>query len=257
MVSATDFLPCFMIEFMNFDTTTSPNLGSGLTSRLSALWRRDIDFSSCADLRGGALVGVFLRLRGPGLHRDAGAQEAQLLGPLGSVLGASLLAVRHTLRVEHAADDVVAHAGEVLDAATADHHHRVLLQVVALARDVADDLEAVGETYLGNLAQGRVRLLRRRCIDACANPALLRARLHVARLLAVRLLDPRLADQLLYRRHPPLPPCLRRAGGAPVRQSLPPRRDPRPPAFIPEDPPALSRQGILARNCPLLDDDSV
>ena len=35
------------------------------------------------------------------------------------------------LRVEHAADDVVAHARQVLDAAAADQHDRVLLQVVA------------------------------------------------------------------------------------------------------------------------------
>src|SRR6516162_7752476 len=42
MRSATDFLPSFMIEFMNLDTTASPNLGSGLISRLSALRRRDM-----------------------------------------------------------------------------------------------------------------------------------------------------------------------------------------------------------------------
>src|SRR5262245_8694501 len=42
MRSATDFLPCRMMEFMNLDTTKSLNLGSGLTSRFSALCRRDI-----------------------------------------------------------------------------------------------------------------------------------------------------------------------------------------------------------------------
>src|SRR5580698_7114683 len=40
--SATDFLPCRMIEFMNFETTKFPNFGSGWISRFSALWRRDI-----------------------------------------------------------------------------------------------------------------------------------------------------------------------------------------------------------------------
>ena len=39
--------------------------------------------------------------------------------------------------VERAADDVVANAREVLHAAAADEHDRVLLEVVALARDVA------------------------------------------------------------------------------------------------------------------------
>src|SRR5262245_6708259 len=142
------------------------------------------------------------------------AQNANdpLLGSLGSVFRAPLLAVGHALRVEHAADDVVAHTRQVLDAAAADHHHRLLLQVMALARDVADHLKAVGEPYLGNLAQRRIGLLRRRCIDARADAALLWARLHVPRLLTVDFLRPRLADQLLYRRHPPLPPVRRRGG---------------------------------------------
>jgi hypothetical protein len=37
MFSATDFLPACMIEFMNFETTRFPYLGSGLISRFSAL----------------------------------------------------------------------------------------------------------------------------------------------------------------------------------------------------------------------------
>ena len=45
---------------------------------------------------------------------------------------------------------------------------------MTLARDVTDHLEAIGQAYLGDLAQGRVRLLRRRRIDARANAALLR-----------------------------------------------------------------------------------
>jgi hypothetical protein len=31
-----------MIEFMNLVTTISPNFGSGMISRFSALWRRDM-----------------------------------------------------------------------------------------------------------------------------------------------------------------------------------------------------------------------
>src|ERR1700743_1205108 len=41
--SATDFLPAYMTEFMNFVTMMFPNFGSGRTSRFSAEWRRDID----------------------------------------------------------------------------------------------------------------------------------------------------------------------------------------------------------------------
>src|SRR5882672_8200870 len=42
MLSAADFLPSYMTEFMNFVMTMFPNFGSGFTSRFSAEWRRDI-----------------------------------------------------------------------------------------------------------------------------------------------------------------------------------------------------------------------
>src|ERR1700733_8883585 len=42
MLSAADFLPSYMTEFMNFVMMTFPNLGSEFTSRFSAEWRRDI-----------------------------------------------------------------------------------------------------------------------------------------------------------------------------------------------------------------------
>src|SRR3954463_13385528 len=72
---------------------------------------------------------------------------------------------------------------------------------MALARDVADHLEAVGETNLRDLAQRRVRLLGGRCVDARANSALLRALLQRRHLLARLLHHPRMADQLIDRRH--------------------------------------------------------
>src|SRR5437763_1831560 len=153
MFSATDFFPCRMIEFMNFDTTKFPNFGSGWISRFSALWRRDI---------GSVLDAFFYRLRSAGSALD-------LFRPLGPVLGATLLAVLDALSVEHAAQDVVAHARQILDAAAADHHYRVLLQIVALARNVADHLEAVGQAHFRDLAQRRVRLLRGGRIDARAD----------------------------------------------------------------------------------------
>src|SRR5208283_5815172 len=123
------------------------------------------------------------------------------LRSLGAVFRAALLAVLDALGVEHAAQDVVAHSRQVLDPAAADHDHRMLLQVVAFARYVADDLEAVGQAHLGDLAKRRIQLLRRRRIYARAHPALLRARLEMAGLLAVGLRLPRLADQLANRRH--------------------------------------------------------
>src|SRR5512139_3096327 len=91
--------------------------------------------------------------------------EGSALRALGAVLGAALLALADAGAVECAAHRVVADAREVLDAAAADQHHRVLLEVVAFAADVADDFVAVGEAHLGDLAQGRVRLLRRGRVD--------------------------------------------------------------------------------------------
>ena len=77
--------------------------------------------------------------------------------------------------VERAADDVVANAREVLHAAAADEHDRVLLEVVTLARDVGRDFHAVGQANAADLAERRVRLLRRRRVDANADATLLRA----------------------------------------------------------------------------------
>src|SRR5712692_9332200 len=104
MRSATDFLPSCIRQFMNLVTTLSPNLGSGWTSRLTAARRRDI---AC-----------------PSLFR-----------PLGAVFRTPLAPILDALGVVRAADDVIAHPRQVLDPTTADQHHRVLLQVVALAGD--------------------------------------------------------------------------------------------------------------------------
>src|SRR6266704_4525612 len=82
------------------------------------------------------------------------------LFPLGAVLGACLLPVFGPCGVERAADDVVANARQVLDAAAADEHHRVLLEVVSDARDVGRDLDSRGQPDAGDLPQSRVRLLR-------------------------------------------------------------------------------------------------
>src|SRR3546814_13229074 len=66
----------------------------------------------------------------------------------------------------------------------ADHHHRVLLQVMALAGNVAADLEAVGQAHARHLPKSRVRLLRRRGVDPGADPPLLPAGLQSRHLVA-------------------------------------------------------------------------
>src|SRR3954471_13850546 len=96
-----------------------------------------------------------------------------LLG-LHAVLRAGLLAVGDAGGVEGAAHDLVADARQVLHAAAAYEHHRVLLEVVALAGDVGGDLHPVGEPDAGDLAKGRVRLLGRHGCDAGADAPPLR-----------------------------------------------------------------------------------
>ena len=120
-----------------------------------------------------------------------------LLRTLGAVFRTALLAVLDTLRIEHAAKDVVANAGKVANTAAADQHDAVFLQVVAFARDVADDFALVRQADLGDLAQRRVRLLRGRRVDARADAALLRVLLHRRDLRLGLLRGTALADQLV------------------------------------------------------------
>src|SRR3954451_23952309 len=138
MSSALDFLPSSITLLMTCWTRRERWTGSGSTGRIWAAARR----------------GMELLL----LH---------------AVLRASLLAVADAGGVERPAHDLVAHAGQVLDAAAADEHDRVLLEVVPLAGDVGGDLDAAGDADASHLAQSRVRLLRRGGVDARADAAAL------------------------------------------------------------------------------------
>src|SRR3954454_10351533 len=118
---------------------------------------------------------------------------------LRAVTAAGLLAVADTLGVERTADDLVADAGQVLHTTAAHEHDRVLLQVVADARDVGGDLDPAGEPDAGNLAERRVGLLGRGRVDARADTTALRAALQCRGLRLADLVLPALADQLLDR----------------------------------------------------------
>src|SRR3954453_21727555 len=128
---------------------------------------------------------------------------------LRAVPAASLLAVADALGVQRAADDLVAHAREVLHTTAAHEHHRMLLEVVADTGDVGGDLDATRETDAGDLAQRRVRLLRRRRVDAGAHTAALRGTLQRRGLGLLDLVLAALADQLVDRGHgwPGSPTC--------------------------------------------------
>src|ERR1700743_1057857 len=120
---------------------------------------------------------------------------------LRAVTAAGLLAVADTLGVQRAANDLVADAGQVTDAAAAHEHDRVLLQVVPHTRDVGGDLDLTGQAHARDLAKSRVRLLRSGRVDASADAAALRGTLQRRGLRLVDLVLPALADQLLDRRH--------------------------------------------------------
>src|SRR5262249_6110276 len=123
------------------------------------------------------------------------------LGGLRAVLRPALLAAGHAGGVERAANDVVADAWKIFHTAAPNHHDRVLLEIVADARDVGRGLQAVGEPHAGHLAQGRIRLLRRRRVDADADAAFLRARLHRRRLRLLPHGLTTLAHELINGRH--------------------------------------------------------
>src|SRR6185437_10708083 len=117
MPSAVAFLPLSISELVNLATSLSLYLGSGMILRFGTSRRR-------------------------GMVRSSG------LRPLHAVLGALAVAggfvggarAGGPGRIERAAHDVVAHAGQVLHAAATDEDDRVLLEVVPLARDVAGHL---------------------------------------------------------------------------------------------------------------------
>src|SRR5690606_33080820 len=83
----------------------------------------------------------------------------------------------------------------------ADEHERVLLQVVALTRDVCGDLGAVAQLHTGDLAHRRVRLLGRRGVHTSADTRLLRVRLQGRRVRSSLLRLATLANQLLNSWH--------------------------------------------------------
>src|SRR6478752_2239487 len=167
MRCATCFLPSWRTLLTSWETSCDPKTGSMSMGRFGA----------------GPLRGI----------------SALLL--LGAVAAASLLAVLHALRVERAAHDLVADTREVLHAAAAHEHDRVLLQVVADAGDVRRDLGTGGQLDARDLAERGVRLLGGGGVHARAHAAPLGGSLEGGRLRRRGLRAPALADELLDRRH--------------------------------------------------------
>src|SRR5690606_23415296 len=151
-----------------------------LCDRLLAVVHHAIDELGDLPVHIGGVVGVAdfkdrTRAAGDVLAGHRTSSSDGLLRPFGAVLRATLTATLDTRRIQRSTHDVVADTGEVLDAATADQDHRVFLQVVSLAGNVARDFHPVGQADTGHFPQGRARLLRRAGVHANAHPTLLRA----------------------------------------------------------------------------------
>src|ERR1700689_3504374 len=140
MRSAVDFLPSSMTLLITWATSLERWTGSASRGRIWAAARR----------------GMFVLFLFHAVHR------------------ARLLAIADAGGVEGAAHDLVAHAGQVLDATAPDENHGVLLQVVPLAGNVGGDFHRPADPYTRDLAQRGVGLLRRGCVDARADAAALR-----------------------------------------------------------------------------------
>ncbi len=78
---------------------------------------------------------------------------------LGAVLGTGLLSVGNTLRIEHTANDVIAHAREIANAPATHEHDRMLLQIVAFARDIRSHFNTVGEPKRATLRRAEFGFL--------------------------------------------------------------------------------------------------
>src|SRR6185437_3504156 len=154
----------------------------------------------------GEHVVVEFRVRQDGADGSLGSTghilvPALLLGALRAVLRPALLALADAGAIEGATDRVIANAWQILHAATADEHHRVLLQVVTLATDVAGHFIAVREAYAADLAQCGIRLLGCHRVHARAHPALLGRCPECRHLGLFGLQASRLPDELTRGRH--------------------------------------------------------
>ena len=80
---------------------------------------------------------------------------------------------------------MVTHTGKILHTAAANHHDRVLLQIVALSGDVAVHLLTVGEADTRHLSHGGVRLLGGGGVNTHAHAATLGTRIQCRRFALV------------------------------------------------------------------------
>lgn len=88
-----------------------------------------------------------------------------------------MLAIFHSCAVKGASHDVVSHAREIFDPATAHQYNAVLLEIVTLAANISDDLLSIGELDPCHFAQSRIGFFRGFGLDLKTNAAPLRTSL--------------------------------------------------------------------------------
>src|SRR5260370_6730983 len=117
------------------------------------------------------------------------------------VLGGALLAVGNAGCIQRAANHVITNARKILDAAAANQHDRVLLQVVADTGDVRGHFDSIGESHARHFPERRIRLLRSGGVHTGTYTALLRTALkgRTRSLPAWRF--PPITDKLIKRWH--------------------------------------------------------
>jgi hypothetical protein len=84
-----------------------------------------------------------------------------LFPPLCTIFTSAPFTVSDTGTIKDAANDMVPHAGQVADTASANQNCAMLLEIVVDARYVSREFLAIGQSNAGNFSQGGVRLLRR------------------------------------------------------------------------------------------------
>ena len=80
-------------------------------------------------------------------------------GSLDAVLRTADTSFFNSIGVQGTSHHVVTHTWQIFHTTTTHQNNAVLLEIVALIRNVSDHLIAIGEAHFGNLTHGRVGLL--------------------------------------------------------------------------------------------------
>ena len=128
-------------------------------------------------------------------------EERKLFRTLVAVTAAGLTTITHAQSIQNTTDHLIPHTREVTNSSAANQHDRVLLQIVAFARNISSDLFAIRKSHTSHLSKSRVRLFGGYRLHLKTDATLLRAAFQQRRFAARTLLLPRFPDQLVNCRH--------------------------------------------------------